>query len=131
MTDNPYKIPQSDVNITQDIDQDEELRLKKLAFGQKMTIFAVLLYFIAVAANMAMPLIGLLLVFGSWILSLVGLFKVVAAKGSHIAVKILLFILLFVPLINLIVLLRLNSSATKELRNNGYTVGLMGAKKNA
>ena len=40
-----------------------------------------------------------------------------------------LFILLFLPLINMLVLLRVNSRATKTLREAGYTVGFMGASK--
>ena len=44
-------------------------------------------------------------------------------------VATLLTALSIIPLVNLIVLLIVNGKATKTLRENGYTVGFFGAKK--
>ena len=45
------------------------------------------------------------------------------------AIRILLVPLLILPLVNLIILLMLNSSATRALQAAGYRVGLLGAAK--
>ena len=124
---NPYKAPRS--NVINDQDTILPARLEQMAAGQKLVVYAVLVYFIAVFARLVLGPIALLLIVASLLMSLVGLYKVLTARESHIAVKIILFILLFVPLVNILVLLRINGRATKTLREAGYKVGLMGATK--
>ena len=124
---NPYATPKSDVRSPQG--KHDDARMKKMAFGQKLVIYAVLLYFVSAGLRLYIGPLAVLPLLVSLILSLVGLYKVLAAGQSHLAVKIILFVLLFVPLINILVLLRINSRATKTLREAGYTVGFMGAEK--
>lgn len=100
-----------------------------MAMGQKLVIYAVLLYFGSVGLRLVIgPQAAILLIF-SLIMSLVGLHKVLSARKRHILLKVTLFILLFIPLVNILVLLRINAVATKTLRAAGYKVGFMGASK--
>lgn len=124
---NPYKAPLSDIQNRLDPEVSE--RMERMSFGQKLVIYAVLIYFLAAVARLIIGPLAFVLVFASLIMSLVGLYKVLSARQSHILVKIILFILLFVPLINILVLLSINSRATKALREAGYRVGIMGASK--
>jgi hypothetical protein len=52
-------------------------------------------------------------------------------KVYNTALGVLLGLLTFVPCINLIVLLVVNSKATSVLQLNGYKVGLLGADLSA
>ena len=122
---NPYEAPKATVGGV-DASEDTE----KVRSGQKMLIYAILLNFVNFALQAAgTPLLGLLVALTALVMSLVGIFRVASGMGFGIAVKILLVILMFVPLVNLITLLILNSRATKLLREAGYTVGLMGASR--
>ena len=128
MEENPYQEPNSDVNAVIENPAHDKVKLKGLANGQKLVIYAVLLYFIAVAVReLFLPATFLLIIlcFG---MSLVGLFKIVKVLEIHITFKVLYFIMLFIPLINILALLSLNSKATKILKAGGYRVGFMGAK---
>jgi uncharacterized paraquat-inducible protein A len=129
MTDvNPYQAPASDVRSTVELSEEEQARIDKLSSGQKLVIYAVLVYFLAVFAQAFIGPLVIVILIVSLIMSLIGVFRVLAAFNSHIVVRILLFLLLFVPLINMLVLLRINGRATRELREAGYEVGLMGVK---
>ncbi len=122
---NPYQAPKAAVGGV-DATEDSE----KVRSGQKLLIYAILLNFVTMALQAAgVPLLGLLVVVAALGMSLVGIFRVASGMGSGIVLKILLVILMFVPLVNLITLLLLNSRATKVLREAGYTVGLMGASR--
>lgn len=124
---NPYQAPLSD--IQSDLNPELSERMERMSFGQKLVIYAVLIYFIAAIARMFIGPLIFVLLFASLIMSLVGLYKILSARQSHVMVKIILFALLFVPLINILVLLSINSRATKALREAGYRVGFMGASK--
>jgi hypothetical protein len=128
---NPYQSPESSVDSLVQLDEETASRLEKMAKGQKLVIYAVLIYFITAALRVVLGPLILVVLLVSLVLSLMGLYKVLSARESHIAVKIILFALLFVPLINILVLLSINSRATKTLREGGYKVGFMGATKPA
>jgi len=116
MQSNPYQAPKAALGGV-DATEDTE----KVKSGQKLLIYAILLNFVTMALQAAgVPLLGLLVVVAALGMSLVGIFRVASGMGSGIALKILLVILMFVPLVNLITLLILNSRATKLLREAGY-----------
>ncbi|WP_147251008.1 hypothetical protein [Arenicella xantha] len=125
---NPYKAPSSDI-VANNQSEEQQAQTERLAQGQKLIIYAMLLYFVVLFAQAFIGLLGPLLLLGCLLMSIIGLFRVLSVLDSHIVIKILLFILLFVPLINLFVMLRINARATKRLRAEGYTVGLLGARK--
>lgn len=128
MTDNPYKPPEAEVESKKEISEIEAKKLKSLASGQKLIIYAILVYFLAFAAGQVSPIVAMVLVFASFALSVVGLLKVLVLLNVHIVFKILYFLLLFLPLLNILALLSINARATKMLRKGGYKVGLLGAK---
>jgi hypothetical protein len=74
------------------------------------------------------------LLFGGmyWVGLLAGLVMVILlmiAEGKHPVVIVLLSLLMFVPIINLLVLVHVNSEATMTLKAQGIKVGLLGAPK--
>ena len=129
---NPYATPESRVDSPIELSEIDEKKIKGVALGQKVIIYSILLYFVAVGISTASQTTSLLIIIPLvlWFaLSLFGVFKVLANIKMHLAFKILYFVLLFIPLINLFALLGLNSRATKTLKEAGYKVGLLGAKE--
>lgn len=103
--------------------------IEKVASGQKLIIYAILVNILA---------IGLVAVFGdiaglvsvvALVIALVGMFRLAGGLGYSTAAKIFLLVLVVLPLIGLITLLVLNSRATKALREAGYKVGLFGVRQ--
>lgn len=103
--------------------------MEKVASGQKLVLWAVLLNLITYGLTYVIGDIALLLGIGAIVLSLVGLFKLASGLAYSTGAAIGFLILLFIPLIGLITLLVLNSKATKALRAAGYKVGLFGASR--
>lgn len=104
-------------------------QIEKVASGQKMIIWAILLNFLTIGLQVAIGDIAGLLGIVALIFSLVGLFRLATGLGYSTGAKIGFVILLLIPLIGLITLLILNSKATAALRAAGYKVGLLGATK--
>lgn len=122
MTDNPYQSPVSKpvAVVTQDT--------KRIAAAQKTLIAAILFYPLAAVGQAFIGSSGTYLLLGVLIFGVVGIVRL-AAAFRYGRLKIALLILsLFVPLLGLILLLRLNAKATKELQAAGYKVGLLGAR---
>jgi hypothetical protein len=102
---------------------------EKVASGQKLIIYAILVNFLTVGLQAAIGEIAGLLAIVAIVMSLIGMFRLASGLGYSTGAKVLLVILLLIPLIGLITLLVLNSRATKALKAAGYTVGLLGAQR--
>jgi hypothetical protein len=122
---NPPPIP----NINSD--SVEEVRV-----GQRCILFAILLNIVLVGLAFIPKNDAMMAVFGvlsavmlivSLTVSLLGVFRLSVGFRYGLPARILIFILMFVPLVSLLVLLMLNSKATATLRAAGYKVGLLGA----
>ena len=125
---NPYEPPESDVSSGSNVNELDEKTFKHLSQGQKMAIYAIVIYFIGgVSATFIGGIAGLLIIF-ALILALIGLVRILLGSTIGLVSKILLFIAMFIPIINLLALARINYIATKELRAAGYKVGLLGVK---
>jgi len=122
---NPYEAPKAQV-ATQPFN---DASIDKIARGQRLVVYAFILYFVAMALQSTLGLITGLVALAALVMALIGVFCLSSGMGHASGLKILWIVLMFVPLINLITLLRLNSSATKALRAAGYRVGLLGASK--
>ncbi len=122
---NPYEAPKARVATQAFSDEN----IDKIARGQKLVVYAFILYFAAMALQSVLGFVVALVALGALVTALVGVFRLSSGMGHGTGLKILWIVLMFVPLINLITLLRLNSSATKALRAAGYRVGLLGASK--
>lgn len=133
MSSNPYAAPSAVVGeVMQDgVDRD---RLRRIASGQRMMVWAVLLQFVAGGVNGAFqdhPMVRPIAVIAAFvfaIMAIIGAVRLSRALGSHIVTTILVAILMIVPLVNLVTMLVLSMRATRALRKAGVRVGLMGAK---
>jgi hypothetical protein len=125
---NPYAPPASAGATAEPVEDDADL--ESLAFGQKLVIYTIIANFAWAAIRGAMPpaLAGLLAL-AIVITSLVGVWKISSALGSNIVMKIVAILFMFIPLVNLITLVLLSVRATKRLKDAGYTVGLLGARR--
>jgi uncharacterized membrane protein len=129
MNENPYQSPSAESHVV-GIKSGNREDLKTVAKYQKGILFCILIYLIALIFQFAIPsefrfIIGL----GVLVAVLVGTVFVflLAIKVYSTAVGILLGILTLVPCVGLIVLLMVNGKATGILKQNGISVGLLGA----
>jgi hypothetical protein len=120
---NPYQSPQSRVASAVDGNIDE------IAAGQKLVIYAILCYFLAVVAQVAIGQLALVIALAALGLAIAGVLKLSSGLMFSTVNKIICVVLMFVPLVGLLMLLVLNSKATSRLRAAGYTVGFLGARR--
>lgn len=129
MSYNPFEAPASNsraVGVISGSRQD----LIKVARYQKGILFCILIYFLAVVGQFALPpQLRQLLGFGVLAVGLVAaVFTILLAMKTHGPVLgILMGILCLVPLLGLLILLLVNQKATTVLQSNGIKVGLLGA----
>src|SRR5262245_48708976 len=102
--------------------------MEKVASGQKLIIYAILVNFLTVGLIAALGDMAGLVGIVAIVMSLIGMFRLADGLGFSTVAKIFLLVLLLVPVVGLITLLVLNSRATKALRGAGYAVGLLGAR---
>ena len=107
----------------------QELRLRKVARGQKFVIYGILLNLAALALTAALGEVAGLVYIPALVVSVAGLHGLASGLGYVVWKEVLLFVLMLVPLVNIIMLATLNSQATKVLRAGGYKVGLFGASR--
>lgn len=122
-TNNPYQSPQS--RVADVVDGD----IEAIAAGQKLVIYAILVYFLAAASRMAIGPLAMLVFLAALGLAIAGILKLGAGMGFSTLTKVVCVVLMFVPLGGLIMLLVLNSKATSRLRAAGWRVGLLGASR--
>jgi hypothetical protein len=123
---NPYASPKTDTLYEPSVTDTSE-RTRRIASGQKLIIYAILLSLAGFALAAKLGLFAGLIAIASFAMSVFGLVRLTTAMEIGVGLRILLLMLMFVPLVSLIVLLVLNSRATKILRAAGYRVGLLGA----
>jgi asparagine N-glycosylation enzyme membrane subunit Stt3 len=135
---NPYKSPET-VSPGSDAPKDRD-RLRRIARAQRQVNLAVLLYLAIIPVNLALGAVGggapwVSVVLGLFVLIILGLgatsvYKLASIfRGNVVAVVYVLGLL--VPLLGLLLLLSISGKATKELREAGIKVGLLGADPNA
>jgi hypothetical protein len=129
MSENPYQSPSAALQVV-GVKSGTREDLKAVAKYQKGILICILIYLIAVICQFAIPaelrpIIGL----GVLVVGVVGTVFVFlpAIKVYSTGVGVLLGILTLVPCIGLIVLLVVNGKATGILKQNGISVGLLGA----
>jgi hypothetical protein len=140
---NPYSPPKAEVHDVFGPEMDEE-RLQRLGSGQKLAIYAILIYLVAIVVRTGLsstPLSpgtqGLLAAVGSGLLimagglaalvmSLMGVWKMGYGLGIGTILRVVMLIFMIVPIINILLLLIVNARATRKLRQAGYKVGFLG-----
>jgi len=97
--------------------------------GQKYMVYGVLLSFISIFFKPLLNIVVFEVSFGvSLILTILGMLKIYSQIEEKTILKILYIVLLFIPLLNLFALFRVNSLAKKYLTEQGYEVGALGLK---
>ena len=122
---NIYEAPKSDLMTPEMNSNDEFIKVGK---AQKLILYAILAQIGSIVLQFLIPVIGMLAAWAAIIMGIVGLVKLIGALGGSTISKILCGIGMFIPLVSLIILLVFSSKATNLLRENGYKVGLLGAK---
>ncbi len=133
---NPYSPPLANVERPLAGNAEVIARLEKVRTGQRLVIWAMLLYFslgalsllpLSLSSMRLLLLPAMVAVLVMIVQSFVGLFRIWSGLGMPMAFRIILGVLLFVPLIGLLILATSSARATKHLRQHGYRVGLLGA----
>lgn len=125
---NPYKSPSANPEEGNQLYVGLKARMEKMVLGQKLINYSAYLYIISIGLRITISPIFIVIFPFALVLSLVGLFKILSARDSHIVVKAILFVLLFVPVINIVVLLNINGQVIRSLRSAKYKAGFMSAK---
>lgn len=105
--------------------------MDKVALGQKLNIYSILVNVIALVAALVAshPRLGIAALVVAGAISATGVVLICKGLGSTTLRTVLLAVLAVPPLINIVVLVVMNSQATTALRLAGYQVGLFGATK--
>ena len=130
MDDNPYAAPTGGGEVFGVLSGQRE-DLTKVAFAQKGIIVCLLIYFCMLAGQFLLPPeLRMVLVVGLAVLGITGMVFVfmLATRVYGVVLGVLLGILTLVPCLGLLVLLMVNQKATGILKQNGISVGLLGAK---
>ncbi len=144
---NPYRPPTAEVRDVTDAEIDDD-RVEGLRAGQKLAIYAILVYLVTAfvqggirgAIHGAGGATGLALVGGlvfltgaiaALVMSFMGIWKMGRGLGIGTAFRVVMLILMFVPLLNILLLLVVNARATRKLRQAGYKVGFLGVSGRA
>jgi hypothetical protein len=118
---NPYQPPSAPI--------PQEGRVEDVALGQKLVIYGILINLCAIGLQVVIGPVAGLIGLATIVLSIMGILRLSTGMGWGTGSKVGLIVLMFMPLVNLITLVVVNSRATALLRNNGYKVGLLGASK--
>jgi len=139
---NPYRPPHAKVRDMPESEADAE-SIAQLGSGQKLAIYAICTYIGTLLIRILLralfksmleddDLFLLSLCAGAaflvaFVLSVVGQWRMADGLGISTGLRVLMVILLFIPLVNIIILLVLSSRTTHALRQAGYRVGFFGA----
>lgn len=128
--DNPYRAPLSEGAALGVLSGRQE-DVRSVALYQRGILVCILLYLCAVVAHFFIPReLWAVIQAGILLLALAGTVFVflLATKVYGVGLGILLGLLAMIPCFGLVMLLVINGKATSVLRQNGYRVGLLGAK---
>jgi hypothetical protein len=124
---NPYAAPRSEVADVQFT--GETATLNRVASGQRLMIYSVLVSMGAMALRTALGPPAAIVSLVASVVAIAGVARLSGALGSGIAMRIVYCIAMIIPLMNLLVMLLLSARATRALRAGGYQVGLLGARQ--
>lgn len=81
------------------------------------------------AAGSIITILGLLF-FGVIIYGIISVFRLMkSVSGTGMAIVLMIVMLLPIPFLNILIILYANGKASKILKESGYKIGLLGAKK--
>lgn len=129
MSENPYQAPSSQSRVI-GVRSGTREDLRSVATYQKGILVCILIYFIAVILQFALPAeLRLFLGLGALAVAVTSTVFVflLSIKVYNVGLGILFGFLTLVPCVGLVMLLVINAKATGILRQNGIKVGLLGA----
>ncbi|MFZ6643773.1 hypothetical protein ACO0LL_28875 [Undibacterium sp. TC4M20W] len=108
----------------------------RLAIGQRLLILGIVFYFVLAAwvnkmdfssrvEILGLCCLGLMTIF----CSLLGFFRMAGGFGWSAVKTLFMFILSFIPLVNIILMVTYNVKATDRIKQDGYKVGFLGARE--
>lgn len=125
---NPYQSPAAPVADTVVRERYND-RLDDVAYGQKNVVYATALYFAAAALAQVMGLLA----FGAIVICIglawSGIYRIGRGLKYPLWLRLVFLALMLVPLVGLLALLFLNNRATARLKQAGFSVGLLGARR--
>lgn len=81
------------------------------------------------AAGSIITILGLLF-FGVIIYGIISVFRLMkSVSGTGMAIVLMIVMLLPIPFLNILIILYANGKTSKILKESGYKIGLLGAKK--
>jgi len=119
---NPFEAPKTSTLVEEPSDT-----IIAVAKAQKLIIYAILLNFTTILF-VGFPLLAAIINISALIMSLVGMVRLASGLEYSTVAKVLAALCMFIPLVNILVLVSMSSRATKRLKDAGYKVGLLGAK---
>jgi len=127
MHQNPFITPQPEPQIDPAVAQ----KLEYVAKSQRLLLHTLLVYLGLIVCMFIVPASAVIIIqFFALAAAIIMVFTVanIATKVFNIFSGVILALLMLVPLINLLILGVVNGRATKLLRENGYDVGVLGAR---
>lgn len=125
---NPYQSPT--VNVVSPVVRERYSdHLDDVAYGQKKVIYAILLYLAAVGLIQFLGFFSLAALLISIGMSWAGIYKITRGLKYPFWLRLVLLALMLLPLVGLLVLLFLSNRATARLKQAGFSVGLLGARR--
>jgi hypothetical protein len=110
---------------------NEAAQTEQIRSGQRIAIWAILMHLISIPL-MAVPeaaFVRVPLVLVAIVVAVLGIVRMSRGLGISLILIVLMAMGMVVPFLNLVILLIINARATRFLRDHGYTVGMLGAKK--
>lgn len=130
MSENPFQPPAEQSQKAVGVLSGDREDLKKVAVYQKGIMICILIYLLAVITQFLLPAeMRVFLQLAVLIVGIVGMVFVflMSTQIYGVVLGIFLGLATLIPCIGLLVLLMVNGSATRILKENGIRVGLMGA----
>lgn len=111
--------------------ENASTRAQQVCSGQRFAVWAIMLNLLTVPLLLVPEgaLIRAPLILVAIVLAVLGIVRMSRGLQISLTLIVLMAMGMLIPFLNLVILLIINARATRFLRDQGYTVGLFGAKK--
>jgi len=127
-TTNPYAAPKARVADLDRLDAEEWERLRRVASGQRLLIYALLASLGSLALQMRFGSSAWGVGVAASVLAIFGAVRLAGGLGRGWISRTIYAIVMLVPFLNMIIMATLSSQGTQALRKAGVRVGLLGAR---
>ena len=111
--------------------ENASARAEQVCSGQRFAVWAILLNLITVPLLLVPEgaSIRAVLILVAIVLAVFGIVRMSRGLDISLVLIVLMAMGMVVPFLNLVILLIVNARASRYLRSHGYSVGMLGAKK--